>query len=1024
MPGPLSAKELLTKHNEEELKKFIKRKYKEEDARLKLPRVSSVPGLLGGTHLDTYTKFSPKFTEGRISFLKKNNHAKGFTWTTTPQNLKKAVRWGIIKPESLTGKVIACLGQYRVLAHERVAKGMTSNTQHTKLKLLDVYQDRIEALQNLERLVNRENSEEDFGKAIDAYIKKIQDIKNKLNLEALETINPGKKAESIADLEEDIKRAKQYLAGLKEKKNLRPYNRSRGHHSILEFVKQQTMMHLYELQGINQDLTYSHRRFFAFTRGELNDYIEDARKIIDDYEGDPRNVITTAHQGNFEPEKNANAEEGEVDESDNLITYDFTTEHLNGKQEGQALLAISFIEGWDEVDYTDKPKVKRKNKKEDQNVTYSEEDLSVIYSTRWKTHRNFKAFIISFAYFIGNIFKSFILPVKPWEEETWKDKNFHLAAAELREYAKPDEPMWYKFGWSAKKVGEAFMDLFKGVFSVGGKLFHQISFGIRDDWYLTEKLEELPATLEKVQNEIDTIAEQEQNLLTKTLRTIKDKLKENGKDIEESNAKDVSEYPLAIIPYHLTPGDQNDILTSMVRGINGFANVFTHNIFAKDPVAGLAFLSTYAIGGAVIFFPTLCKAFLPSAYINWFSHASYCMGHSKEAAVIAGGSTQAQFGSSVMDLVAHGPTSSTMQVISDIAENPITVAAGCVIAYSLGYYLVNGVKGHTIPFVSDFFKSDLGSVPETGYPLIGAKVGISAYEAFHTPENNPYITIRLTYNHDEVNEKTEEYKIELTKEDLHIRKQMFITTWLVENANHLPKLKSKTLITLARQIDEAFPENEAAALKKLLYPEKTHSIAYQLIAIPTSYIPALLRVLINIVMSFGALAVGKPNPWSPVKHAFKDLRIKATTDLTRLINTGAELVKLIYTGVASIFKVLAFVGGMAISRIAGLAGMSPGHHFHRGVGKIHNFFRSLGEFLYPARAVKNVVVAHPTSVINKVEDSYTKLLASLGQRAIVMEVEKLRQVEANKEKIKEIVPDLIISEEDSNTVLNTLKAVS
>ncbi|WP_165482683.1 hypothetical protein, partial [Legionella gresilensis] len=130
--------------------------------------------------------------------------------------------------------------------------------------------------------------------------------------------------------------------------------------------------------------------------------------------------------------------------------------------------------------------------------------------------------------------------------------------------------------------------------------------------------------------------------------------------------------------------------------------------------------------------------------------------------------------------------------------------------------------------------------------------------------------------------------------------------------------------------------------------------------------------------SFVALVAGKPNPDGPIKQALKDLRIKATTDLTRLINTSAELVKLVYTGVASIFKVLVFVGSMFISRLLGLAGISPGHHVHRGIAKIHNFFRSAGEFLYPARAVKNVVIAHPTSVINKVEESYSKLLSKLG----------------------------------------------
>ena len=131
------------------------------DKKLTLPQLSSVPGIGVSKRKNVYKKnISHPDSTQHIAFITKNNEPHGFLWRTTPQQIKKAVRWGIINTQSITGKAISALGNYRTVAHKRIAKGMMSNSQAVKLKLLDIYQERFEALQTIESLVNKDNNAE------------------------------------------------------------------------------------------------------------------------------------------------------------------------------------------------------------------------------------------------------------------------------------------------------------------------------------------------------------------------------------------------------------------------------------------------------------------------------------------------------------------------------------------------------------------------------------------------------------------------------------------------------------------------------------------------------------------------------------------------------------------------------------------------------------------------------------------------------------------------------------------------
>ena len=145
-----------------------------------------------------------------------------------------------------------------------------------------------------------------------------------------------------------------------------------------------------------------------------------------------------------------------------------------------------------------------------------------------------------------------------------------------------------------------------------------------------------------------------------------------------------------------------------------------------------------------------------------------------------------------------------------------------------------------------------------------------------------------------------------------------------------------------------FDKDQSNSLNKLLYPEEPHSIAFQFFAIPLSYIPTLLRFITSFVLSSLALIKGKKYPFEPIKRVANFLFDKATRDLNRLIIFFTHLTYLAYTGLAVLPKALVNTVGLVISRIAAYFNKNPAHALNKTIASIHTFFRSVGEYFYPA----------------------------------------------------------------------------
>lgn len=945
--GANSAKELLKQYKKRQYRKFTLN----DQERVTLPVISDVPWIgITPNRVDVYEKISIPHDineENQVHFISKNKKPFTFIWKTQAQKLKEAVRWGIVRTESITGKVISSLGRYRIVEHERIARGMISNTHAIKLALLDLYQDRFEALQEVESLVNSNSSKEEFDQVFECYTERLKQIDRELvnrfadcNILA---IDRNAISQLRIDIRKDIQRAESYLNNVTER-TINACNRARGTRSVLEFVKQQMIHNLYELQGINQDITYSNQRKFALTRGVLNDCIEDARRDIDDYRADPRNAVTARHHGKYATDDNS------------PISYDFRTDGLSPERQRQVLLGISFIEGWDSVEnsHTQSPTVSNDS---------GTEELSVISATNWKSHRNFTTFLKKSGHFFLNMVKSVFVSTTPWEEEAWsKESKFHLVTKSLRQHASPNEPLWVKPFHFVKHVLHAMIDTVLGIRNISSELAIDMPLDIFNDWASTKALPDFEIIQGQINEEIEAIKAVEDERLSLML--------DNFRYDDESSPVTST---LAQAEYHLTPGEANDLLNSIVRGLDGFASLFTHEIFAKDPVAGLLFTTAYFVGAGVIYLPTFSATVFGVAYVNWFSKVSYAMGSSKLAAVIAGGSTQAQAAATVWDTMMHGPKSMLVSFADHVFEDPLTVAAYFGAAYGIGYVLANGIAGHPIPWLSQVLKEDLGTVPETNYPILGGKLAIILWEMLETHKNHPNHFPKMRYNGQEIT------KDRLSEEDYKkIFDRFSLALWLSINAQHLPKLKSHRLHAISRHIDSLFNREEAASLKKILYPEKERSIAFQIFAIPLGYIPAICRFLISFPISVVALLKGNPSPLAPIREAGFALTMRTKKDLSRLVVATSAFTYFLAKIAASFVKIVVFPAMMVIGRIAGLLRLHPAHTLHKVIAAFHVFCNKVGEFLYPASVTKGVVFANPIHTMNMTEKSYSTLIRTLN----------------------------------------------
>lgn len=928
------------------------------DGHIYTPTPSMLPINDFTSHFSRYTKFTADAKCPHVRFISKDKEACGFIWETTGEKLRLGTRWGITDTESVTGKVISTLGQYRIIAQKRILNGVISNTHRIKIALLDHYQDRCEALQALESMVNKNNSKADFKKELNLYVdklKKIQvDVDESFKDTKINTLEPNALQRIKADIDADIKRAESYLAMVEKSDSTDKYSQAYGEDSILEFVKSQMVHHLYEFQGINQDVTYSRKRRFAATRGDLNNCIEDARKVIDDYRSDLRNPVTSEHHGSYTAGK--------------TYVYDYMSKGLTPERERDVLLAISSIHDYDILRYDseDKPHIYN-------SITNTSRPLTVIHATNWRTTRTVLDFFKRIGWGLLNMLISLALPTRPWPGNPWGD-GFHLAAATLIENAKENYPIWHKPIQLIKQIFYSLVDGVKSIEEIGKKIIIELPKDIQYDFECTKATPDLSSLIQSVHAEIKKIEDEESAKMASLILDLNQTAKEKTKlDIQPFSAEfKASVLKFAQAKYHLTPGEQNDILSALARGLGEFSNVFTHNMFAKDPVSGLAFTALYLAGGMIILAPNT-MAFLGEAILASQKALAVKMGDSVAVQAVSLAVTDASVGLLVVDAAEQGLNSITAKAAEELANELPKFAIYFAVAQGIGFLLT------VIPGIGPVILSELGEMPLINRFFVGAKVGVVIFEISQKEQEHPIIKIKKTT----ANGIQDISESELNVEEKINYNQLRLVL-LLSNHHTIAKLDSSSKHNIERQIDHWFKDkpSEADSLKKVLYPEVARSIAYYLIVIPLSYIPALLRLIISPILSFAALLMGLDNPAAPMKNAAFDLLKKSTRDLTRLIVFAKELFYVVYSGFASLFRMLVNVANLTVGRVAGWCGFATGHDSHKVFAAIHVFFRMIGEFFNPGRILKSVVSAHPTPAMEKIAISATssssQMLGKLG----------------------------------------------
>lgn len=899
--------------------------------------------------VDTFTKKEIPKTHGKLQVIKKNKQVQGILWKTTPEKLRQGLRWGIVKAESITGQVLATLGRYRITAHERVIRGMTSNMQALKLQLLDVHQDKIEALMDLESLVNKRASYDDYKNAMTSYTQKLGRMKaqlarkfSQLQLKRLEFSDLVTRLED--DIDSDIERAEEYLYSLKKEKAVHYANRARGTVSIIEFVKQTMHDTLYALQGLNQDAVFS---IGTLTRGELNNVIEDARYLIDNHQPDLRNAITAKHHLHYDANQHKE------------IVYDFSADGLSPDDERKTLVAISFIEEWDKVDYVSdwsSPKVANKNK--------DIGNLTKISATKWLVHPRPVHYLWEYA---KNWFKGLIFPTTPWEDDVFE--GFSLFSHYLLSYARPDDPLWLKTWHFLKKIKNRLWDVVKGVYNFGCDFTLSIPKDLINDWEASKKMPCLTDTLKLASVEARFIAEKEEKILGRVLKKV------HQQDLNRLPKGE--EHRLASVDYHLTAGEQQDTITALTQALGSFVGHFTHQVYSKDPVGSLLFTAAFAAGGFSVLFPGVAKTIFLKSYVSGFNDFAKLVGSSPISEALCGGLMQAQAAHLVWNAALEGPSSDLIHVARSLLDNPVPNAFGFAAAYGLGYALAN----IPIPHFHEFIKEELGSSEILNYPVIGIKFGVGLIMLVLSGKAGEYLGIDIPYDGHEFQKIK---RTRLNSSDMYnmglICQQFNLVQWLNAHASVLPKLSTKIKAQLNRQIDLFFEQHpeRAISLKKLIYPEKTYSIAYQFFAVPLGYIPAVIRVFLSFFVSLFAWLNDNKIAHAPIKNATEALLRKAAKDCNRLFIACMNMVYIAANVLATPFKVVGFTLNLLVGRLAAFVDMHPGHLLHQGFAAIHRGYRWLAAFLTPVRAMKSVVFADPVHTIQEVTNTYESVLGQLG----------------------------------------------
>lgn len=952
-----------------------------------------------------------------IDIITKDGQFDSFSWhPSSPQKITAAVRWGIYKPHTVTGRVIAALGEYRVIQAERIAAGFISNRYVEKNILLDLYQDRCAALQKLESLVNQNLTKAEFFAVMKEYEQQLEKFKSELIIRFQHShfaaLDPDAMEMLMTSLDQDLQRTRLLYHANKHSLN----SAATGMNSLLTFVKTQMIYHLREMQNLNQNISYSWEENFAATRGDLNSCIEDAALVIENYTADPHHNLAAEHHGIFEKE----------------VVYDSSQQGLSPEEEQRALLAISFIEGVNTLDLTDPQRPTLKAAISKNGLMWEAKSLLKIKSmTKWGAAGSPLTVLKKMGIWGVNVVIRLAVGALDIVTLGLFKSISKLATTEFH-VGNPDAP---KLNAIEKIRAAAYrplvslgmrlrhflynlfqnivMDPLKGLRDIKHEMTVDLASKIIDD--LQEGQEKnIPDPLAVVAAEIMEIAQLKK---TQTAQLVDEynKILKAGKNPalnlpspDELNAKlHALTEKFAMPDYIPTAGDWNDILNAAVHGGDKFLELFMHHIYAKHPFGGLLFSLFFAAGGFAVLTPQLV-AFLGSTHIAILQKIAAGMAEGKLGGAIAVGSTYAEIAAPIWELLLHGPKSWVAQGLSRFEQDPAKGSVFIAAAIGFGGLMAYGIY---IPGITHALQNDMGTFPPAALFFAGAKLGLLLVEMLHEPENAELLHSARAYKLKEF--LTEHYrkvypqKADVSEDVTNMMAQLLnantlkelkqvcakhpglkvlstmqeheyaaefeklkLTAFLQEHREHLAHLSSEKKRLLTKQIEKHFNRHETAALTKDIYLEKKRSILRTTLNILVSYPIGIIRILA------AALSLFLLNPY-PLKRAILAFGEQMAKDLTRVMVAASKIIKIVVSYVRRfIFKTLLDVIMNSI-----LARWTPSHAIanvnYAVSAKTDVAYENLRQLASTPvdAAVKTVVHPHPLHTQNRAASTYLKIFS-------------------------------------------------
>lgn len=914
----LSEKQILREELQLRFEDFLysdKKQFQQSD-------ISSLPNRLFSETFSKFTKRQIPLGKGWLEFIDENSESKFFLWRTQPQQIRKAIKCGILSYDALTSKILFDLGHYYHSVNQRAYNhGVISNKHALKIALLNLCQSNIEALEPFERCINQP-----IHSIKDAKAELLQLLKNlkqttQHNFAAIE----NQKEEFCAyDAEIHLKWQQQYQAfyqrcndfensieNTSDPKDLKALCRAYHPNGILAFIKRESIDNIRHIQEYNQNISYSSTSL-SLMRGDLHSVCEDALKTINDTHLDYHDPILPSHQGIFTTEKT-----GEE------IIVNFSHLEKDHKKRQIALMALCQIEGVDKIE-----KSTAQNCYQLHSENNSAFNLKTTSFTKW-SQNNSKMFIaarfmcwcwnIIAGLFFGltfDLFSGLISGLSGKKTEAVAHKfQIHLIppASQNSFYGFLQEQFRSKKYSLGTLIGfklvtfckNIYIDLTRGAATTAAQYRLELWDNLKADYYLGHrKSKKFSIAMQKVAKQIETIETSYKQYHTNINAKAPDSFKRFS--YTEKHCQ------VAKTAYPLNDGEWLDLMNSAVYGLKAFADAFSHPIHNKNPFLGALFCTTYAITGLTILNPELMK-FLPNSWITHCNSLADALSKGRLTGAIGASSMQSQLFTASLEGALNGNASWLAMGGKLFESDPSNILVYSTMAVGLGALIAFKLN---IPIISEAIRDDLGSVPLPSLGIAGTKIGLLLIHLLEerekkiTPKDKAAVQARIeklltTYyqQHSPKQDKLSDKKVnEVVKlldsvsipGNLHLpaiseidSERLSFLFYLQNKAYFLPKLdqQNKRIILAQAQLLFTNKPEVSRCIEKLLNPPTHQSIFTVTLTTALNYIPLLFRCITT--------------PITHCSQPFIDLQAKIKKDLTRCYNALGNALH----GVASVTKI-------------------------------------------------------------------------------------------------------------------------